>query len=191
MKHASAAAALVALTLALPSCGGEDSKDSSTAAAGATGQAEQGQSDAQAGAKDSSSGNTAKKNGSGGSSAADANRAAGENGNKSKSGSSGASKPKKKSSADKNLSPAEQLDRLPADERRALEHDLYMQGKDYCSSFGPERLAEDNHITATDPAAIAEQYAKVREQALPALILPFQQGCLAGFKRYARNPAKD
>ena len=193
MKLAYATAALVALALTLASCGGDDSSQESTSpAAGSTGQAGQTQTNAQADPGESTSSGKSEKsrNGNGGSSAADAQRAAGSEGG-SKGGSSDASKPKQHKKKQANLTPAQELERLPGSERRALEHDLYTQGKDYCAVYGPKQVAQDNKLTATDPAAIAEQFARIREQALPALVLPFQQGCMAGFRKYARNPPKN
>jgi hypothetical protein len=191
MKRAHVAATLVALALVLPSCGG-DSQSSSASRAGSTGQSEQAQTDSQPGAKDTSKSHQSSqksRNGDGGSSAADAERAAAAD-DRSKNGPSGISKQqqKKKSGADASPTPAQRIEDLSAKERRRLDRDLYKQGKDYCYAFGPKQLAAEYHIAATDPAAIAERFARVRQQALPALILPFKQGCLAGFRKWARNP---
>jgi hypothetical protein len=190
VKRVHLAAIVIPLALAMPACGG-DSKDSSRAEGTTTSaQSEQAQSDAQPGAQDRSrsqnSSSKRSKNGDGGSSAADAERAAKSDG-KPSTGTSG----KQKGRAHSNLSPAEQLERLPAKKRRALDLDLYNQGKDYCYASGPKQVAADNQITLTDPAGIAERYARIREKAVPALILPFQQGCLAGFRRFERNPPKN
>jgi hypothetical protein len=194
VKRSHLAAIVIPLALAMPSCGG-DSKDSpraeGTTTAPPSGQA---QSDAQPGAQDrsrpGSSSSKQSRNGNGGSSAADAERAARSDA-KSKTASGGTSQKKQGDRAHANLSPAEQLERLSPKERRDLDLDLYKQGKDYCYAYGPQRLAEDYQIQDTDPAGIAERYARIREKAVPALILPFQQGCLAGFRRFERNPPKN
>jgi hypothetical protein len=191
VKRVHLAAIVIPLALVIPSCGG-DSKDSPRAQGTTTApQSEQAQSDAQPGAQDRSgsrsSSSKQSRNGNGGSSAADAERAA-----KSETASGGTSgKKQHKKGAGTNASPAEQLEQLSAKERRALDLDLYKQGKDYCYASGPKQVAADNQITVTDPAEIAERYARLREQAVPALILPFQQGCLAGFRRFERNPPKN
>jgi hypothetical protein len=194
VKRVHLAAIVIPLALAMPSCGG-DSKDSSGADGTTTAaQSEQAQSDAQPGAQDRSpsrnSSSKQSRNGDGGSSAADAERAARSDG-KSKTGSRDTSQKKRGDRTHANLSPTEQLARLSPKERRDLDLDLYKQGKDYCYAYGPQQLAAEYQIQDTDPAGIAERYARIREKAVPALILPFQQGCLAGFRRFERNPPKN
>jgi hypothetical protein len=131
--------------------------------------------------------------GNGGSSVADAERAAPEQGK----GEAGAPKYAPAGSGDKQESnrkpktPAEGLASLSPSERRALHKDLYKQGVTFCYAYGPKELAKAFNLTGNDPQTIAAQYARIYEAATPALILPYQQGCLAGFRKFARNPPKD
>ena len=80
---------------------------------------------------------------------------------------------------------------LSPSERRALHKDLYQQGQKLCYAYGPKELAKAFNLTGNDPQTIAAQYARIYEAAAPTLILPYQQGCLAGFRKFARNPPKN
>lgn len=198
MKGTHLVATLVALALALApaSCGGEDSQEASAPEAGTS---TAGQTDPPneptTGSDRSESGDVAK--GSGGSGVADAERAApseraSEQGNgkaeppqdsPAGSGNDQEPKPKPKTAAEgvANLSPSE---------RRALHKDLYQQGQKLCYAYGPKELAKEFRLTGNDPETIAAQYARIYEAAAPTLILPYQQGCMAGFRKFARNPPK-
>jgi hypothetical protein len=192
LKRKHLAAILTALALALASCGGDDTPEDSSPAAGATSPSEQPekpQTESEQGSPDRSASQKA-KNGDGGSSveeakrAADAERAAapgqGDSGG-------GAGKPK----ADPPKSPEELIAALSPAERRRLHKDLYEQGKNSCYDYGPGNLKKAYNLLGSDPATIARQYARAYEAATPSLILPFQQGCLAGFRKFERNPPKD
>jgi hypothetical protein len=190
VKRVHLAAIVIPLALAVPSCGGDDGKADSKSATNASPPAKTEQPRTKSGSKSADpSSSPSAKNGDGGSSATDAERAAKSDGTP-KRASGGTSGKKQKDRAHANLSPTEQLARLSPKERRDLDLDLYKQGKDYCYASGPKQVAADNQLTVTDPAEIAERYARIREEAVPALILPFQQGCLAGFRRFERNPPK-
>jgi hypothetical protein len=190
-------AALVALALALASCGGDDGQEASAPEAGTSTAAQaDSQSEPSTGSDRSESGDVAK--GNGGSGVADAERAtpserAPEEG-KGKAGApndSPAGSGKKKESERKPRTPAEGVASLTPSERRALHKDLYQQGQKLCYAYGPKELAKANNLTGNDPQTIAAQYARQYEAAAPTLILPYQQGCLAGFRKFARNPPKN
>ena len=134
--------------------------------------------------------------GDGGSGVADAERAAPseqapEQGKAGAPKDSPAGSGNKQESKRKPKTPAEGLASLSPSERRALHKDLYQQGQKVCYAYGPKELAKANNLTGNDPQTIAAQYARVYEAAAPALILPYQQGCLAGFRKFARNPPKN
>jgi hypothetical protein len=189
LKQKHLAAIVAALALVLPSCGRDDAPDGSTPAAG-TSSAEQSQESQTS--KPSSRKRSSKRadNGDGGSSAAEAERAAGaDETGAPDGGKSGDNRAQRKPTAPK--SPAEEVAALSPAQRRALHRDLYEQGKTLCYTYGPEELARSYNIPSSDPEEIASQYARAYEKAAPALALPYQQGCLAGFKRYARNPPKN
>jgi len=183
-------ATLVALALALASCGGDDGQEASAPEAGTSTAQADSQSEPSTGSDRSKSGDVAK--GNGGSSVADAERAAPserapEQGKadvpkNSPAGSGTKQKPK---------TPAEGLATLSPSERRALHKDLYQQGQTLCYAYGPKELAKSFNLTGNDPQTIAQQYARIYEAAVPELILPYQQGCLAGFRKFARNPPKN
>ena len=97
----------------------------------------------------------------------------------------------KQESERKPRTPAEGIASLSPSERRALHKDLYQQGQKLCYAYGPKELAKEFSLTGNDPQTIAVQYARVYEAAFPTLILPYQQGCLAGFRKFARNPPKN
>jgi hypothetical protein len=186
LKRKHLAAIVAALALAVASCGGDDSADKPAPEAGTSpaGQAEQPDGSTPATPQDSSS--TKAKNGDGGSSAAEAKRAAGADQDATPAtGKRGEDRPKP---APKAKTPAQQLATLPPAKRQALHKDLYEQGKTLCYAYGPEELAKSANILSSDPEEIARQYARAYEKATPELALPYQQGCLAGFKRRERNP---
>ena len=143
MKGTHLVATLLALALALASCGGEDGQEEASAPEAGTSAAAQAdsQSEPSTGSDRSESDDVAK--GNGGSSVLDAERAP-EQGN----GKAGAPKDspagsgKKQESKGKPTTPAEGVASLSPSELRALHKDLY------------------------------------------------QQGCLAGFRKFARNPPK-
>lgn len=194
MKHTHLAVILIPLALALPSCGGEDSQDNSTVAAGTNTpeQPEQPSSAADQGASKDAAAKDSPATGSGGSSSSDADRAAAhrDSGKKNDSGSATPTAPKPKPNAAKPKTPQEHLAALSPSDRRKLHKDLYEQGKNVCYAYGPEQLAKEYNLTGAGAQTIAQQYARLYEAATPTLILPFQQGCLAGFRRFARNPPK-
>jgi uncharacterized protein involved in copper resistance len=189
VKHPQLSAALVALALAITSCGGsDDSNDASTpATTTATQQAQT--TPGQAGAEQPAS-DKSKAPGSGGSSSADADRAAqaDQSGNSGQSGSTGT---KKKAGSKKPKTAAEQLAALPPEQLRKLHKDLYEQGKTACYAFGAEELAKSQKLPSADPVTVARKYAEAYEKATPSLILPYQQGCLAGLRKHERNPPKN
>ena len=193
MKCIHTLAILVALTLALASCGGNDTQDTSTAAAGTSmpEQSDQPPTGADNGTSKDAASKDSKANGSGGSSSSDADRAASQpdTGKKAGSGSTAQkSKPKPKPAAPK--TPEEEIAALSPSERRKLHTDLYEQGKQVCYGYGPKELAKSNNLPGSDPETIARLFARTYEAATPTLILPYQQGCLAGFRKFARNPPK-
>ena len=191
MKRKYLAATVAALALALPSCGGDDSPDKPAPAAGTSPaeQAEQPQRDSTPAARDDASSRKA-KNGDGGSSVEEAERAADTDrtaapGQGDPAG--GGGKPK----AATPKSPEDQIAALSPAERRRLHRDLFEQGKDSCYHYGPKELAKSFNLLGSDPETIARQYAEAYEAATPSLILPYQQGCLAGFRKFERNPPKN
>ena len=197
MKHRHLLAILVTLALAIASCGGDEAKDTSTQVTG-TSTAEQTeqppsetQSDSQGETADRGSSRNS-KNGDGGSTAADAERAAtSEQTSASKppatptKGDSGSTRKKRKSQ--KNQTPEERVASLSPSERRKLHKDLYDQGVKLCAAYGPKELAKSFNLTGNDPQTIAQQFARQYEAATPTLILPYQQCCLVGFKKFARK----
>jgi hypothetical protein len=172
----------------LSACGGDDSKSDSAAEPSPAAQSEQPGADNSSETESQAGG----AGGSGGASATDAQSTAGDK-RKGKrrpappaepdSGKS--SKPAQK----KPRTPSEHLTALSPAERRKLERDLYEQGKNVCYAQGPKEIAKSYKFPSTDPETVARLYARAYEQGIPELALPFQQGCLAGFKRYARNPS--
>jgi hypothetical protein len=188
------AAILVALALAMTSCGGDDGQEASAPEAGTSTAQPDSSSEPSTGSDRSGSGAVAK--GSGGSSAADAGRAAPserapEQGKADVPENGPARSGTKQESKRKPRTPAEGLATLSPSERRALHKDLYQQGQTLCYAYGPKELAKSFNLTGSDPQTIALQYARIYEAATPALILPYQQGCLAGFRKFARNPPKN
>jgi hypothetical protein len=195
VKRTHLAVILIPLLLALPSCGGDDSNESTapTAGAGTSATAERAPSNSKDGTTGRARAKESAPTGSGGSSSADAERAAGQpgSGKKKSSGSVAPTAPRpEREQAAKPKTPQEHLAALSPDERRRLHKDLYEQGKNFCYAYGPEQLAKEFKLTGSGAQTIAQQYARLYEAATPTLILPFQQGCLAGFRRHARNPPK-
>jgi hypothetical protein len=76
---------------------------------------------------------------------------------------------------------------LTPEERKKLHADLYGQGLRVCSIYGPAELARSFNLPATDPEQLARLYAEAYEAQSPSLILPVQQGCLVGLKRYIKR----
>jgi hypothetical protein len=190
VKREHLAAIIAALALAVSSCGGDDAKDHSTPAASGTSSTEQAgqpQDKSQAGSQERSSSKKT-KNGSGGSSAPAGEQASGKAAPAGK-GQTG-SKPNKPKAATPRT-PQEHLAALSPAERRRLHKDLYNQGKRACYYFGPEEIAKNLHSSGADQVELARQFAAAYERATPSLILPYQQGCIAGLKKYERNPPKD
>jgi hypothetical protein len=189
VKRIHLSAIVVALTLALGSCGSDDSQDTSTVAAGTSTpkQSDQPPSGADQGTTKDATSEDPRATGSGGSSSSDADRAASQPATRKKAG-SGSSGQKSKPKPAKPKTPEEEIAALSPSERRALHKDLYEQGKALCYAYGPKELAKSNNLTGSDPETIASQQARIYEAATPTLILPYQQGCLAGFRKFARNP---
>jgi hypothetical protein len=191
LKRRHLVATLVALALAVASCGGDAADDSTPAAGTSPPQpAEQPQSDPQAGAQKRSL-SRKPANGNGGSSATEAERAAGKD---------LAAAPRERDSGDRKpkqarpetpKTPQEQIDSLSASQRRHLHEDLFQQGKTLCYAYGPKELAKTYRMPSTDPATVARLYAEAYEKATPSLIQPYQQGCLAGFRKFERSPPKN
>ena len=198
MKGTHLVATLVALALALApaSCGGDDGQEASAPEAGTSTAAQaDSPSEPSTGSDRSESGDVAK--GNGGSGVADAERAAPSerapeqgNGKAEAPKDSPAGKRQQQESKPKPKTPAEGVANLSPSERRALHKDLYQQGQKFCYAYGPKELAKSFNLTGNDPQTIAAQYARIYEAAAPTLILPYQQGCLAGFRKFARNPPK-
>lgn len=195
MKGTHLVATLVALALALASCGGDDGQQASAPEAGTSTAAQADPpGEPSTGSDRPESGDVAK--GSGGSGVADGERAASserapEQGKAEAPQDSPAGSGDKRESKPKPKTPAEGVANLSPSERRALHKDLYQQGRTLCYAYGPKELAKAFNLTGNDPQTIAVQYARIYEAATPALILPYQQGCLAGFRKFARNPPKE
>ena len=191
MKRVHLAAILASLALALPSCGGSDESNDSTPATAGTSPAAEAEQPNESATPEEPNPPADPKNGDGGSSAAEAQRAA-DKGSKKENATArpqgGSSDKPSKPAARKPRTPAEQVAALSPARRRKLERDLYKQGKELCYAYGPELLAKEFKIASSDPETIARLYARAYEAAVPALALPYQQGCLAGFKRFERDP---
>ena len=189
MKRTHLAAILMSLAFALPACGGSDENDNPAAAG--TSPAAEAEQPAESASPEEANPPADPKNGDGGSSAADAQRAADKGSNKENASAApqggSADKPSKRA-AKKPRTPEEHLAALSPAERRKLERDLYRQGKELCYAYGPELLAKEYKLPSTDPETVARLYARAYEAAAPSLALPYQQGCLAGFRRYERDP---
>jgi hypothetical protein len=83
--------------------------------------------------------------------------------------------------------PPRSLAELTPSERRKLHKDLYDQNKDLCQAYGPEEMAKSFELPTSDPEKVAKLYAEKYEQAAPSLILPVQQGCLAGLRQWSKR----
>ena len=70
---------------------------------------------------------------------------------------------------------------------KKLHADLYEQGERLCSAYGPAEVAKSFNLPTTDPEQLAKLYAEKYEAATPSLVLPVQQGCLAGFRQWAKK----
>jgi hypothetical protein len=193
--HLVATLVALALALATASCGGEDSQEASAPEAGTSTAAQTDPpSEPSNGPDRSQSGDVAK--GSGGSGVADAERAAPsertpEQGNgKAEAPEDSPAGSGNQESKRKPKTAAEGVANLSPSERRALHKDLYEQGRTLCYAYGPKELAKSFNLTGSNPETIAAQYARIYEAAAPTLILPYQQGCMAGFRKFARNPPK-
>jgi hypothetical protein len=177
-------AGLIVLGLTLGG-GSDDSNDSGATAAGTTGPVAASTGDSTPGTSSGESSDTAKPRsaarGTGGSgtggSTANADKAAGDDTQ------SPAEEVKKKSSPKRQGPPQDLADLSPA-ERKKLHADLYKQGLAICGSFGPEELAKGFNFPTNDPAQLARLYAEAYEARSPSLVLPVQQGCLAGLKQW-------
>jgi hypothetical protein len=185
-------AVLVALAFLVASCGGDDSKDSAAPAAATSEPARTEQPATDPGESETAAERpSGARNGDGGSSASDAERAADDG-----STAAPAERPAGKEQSqpartkrDRKLTPQERIAALSPAERRKLHKDLYDQGKRICAAYGPEELAKSIDLPSRDPQTVARLYARAYEAATPSLALPYQQGCLVGFKRYARAHA--
>jgi hypothetical protein len=192
LKRRHLVATLVALALAVASCGGDDARDDPTPAAGTSPAqpSQQPQSEPQAGAQERAS-SEKPDNGDGGSSAAEAERAAGPDEAAAPRERNSGDRKKKKPRPETPKTPQEQIDSLSASQRRHLHEDLFQQGKTLCYAYGPKELAKAYNMPSTDPATVARKYAEAYEKTTPSLIQPYQQGCLAGFRKFERNPPKN
>ena len=182
---------LVALAFLAASCGGDDKQDSAAPAAATS---EPSQPDQPAAGTSEPAGKqeqpSSAENGDGGSSASDAERAAGEDSAAAAPAPKAKTKRRSKPAARKpgrKLTPQQRIAALSPSERRRLHKDLYNQGKRLCAVYGPEELAKSIDIPSRDPVTVARLYARAYEAATPSLALPYQQGCLVGFKRFARK----
>ncbi len=190
MRIKSAAGLLVALALALASCGSDDNEKPSadrSAATGATGatQAPVTKRPSKAGSDTTADtgGSTQPKSESGKASTPSDDSSAG-------SGNQDAAKrdkPRKKPASRKKSAPPKTIEDFSPAQRKALHKDLYTQGKNLCGAYTPAQLAEQYNIQATRPADVAREYAELYEQGNPSLVLPYQQGCLAGFEQRAKK----
>jgi hypothetical protein len=192
LKRRHLVATLVALALAVASCGGDDAGDDPTPAAGTSPAqpSQQPQSESQGAQERASSEKPA--NGDGGTSAAEAERGAGTDQTATPGErDSGSDQKQKKPRPDAPKTPQEQIDSLSASQRRHLHKDLFEQGKTLCYAYGPKELAKTYNMPSTDPATVAREYAEAYEKTTPSLIQPYQQGCLAGFRKFERNPPKN
>jgi hypothetical protein len=180
---------LVALAFAVASCGGDDKQDGAAPAA-ATSEPAQPEQPATGTSEPADEQPSSAKNGDGGSSASDAERAAGEDSASApaKEDASKQAEPAERKSKRK-VTPQERIASLSPTERRKLHQDLYEQGKRICAAYGPEELAKSINLPNRDPQTVARLYARAYEAATPSLALPYQQGCLVGFKRFARKQA--
>jgi len=182
-------AILVALAFLVASCGGDDKQDDQAPAAAAGEPAQSDQPAPGPSQPETAERPSRAENGDGGSSASDAERAAGEDSTAApaeRETSEPQSQPAKRK-RDRKLTPQERLVALSPAERRKLDKDLYEQGKRLCAAYGPEQLAKSINLPNRDPETVARLYARAYEAATPSLALPYQQGCLVGFKRYARK----
>ncbi len=185
MKVKSTAALLVALAAALGSCGGDDAKPSAsrTAATGATGVTQPADKDAV----------LADRRGHGRREAAEERQRPGVQAERRTR--IQAPLPRTPPSATSLAISARRARRAPRRrsrtsprrEREKLHKDLYTQGKNLCSAYTPAQLAQQYNIQATRAEDVARAYAELYEQGNPSLVLPYQQGCLAGFKKRARK----
>jgi len=184
LKFKSTAALLVALAAALGSCGGDDAKPSAsrTAATGATGvtQPADKEPSSRAGAGTGGAKQPKSDGGEASTPSDDSSKgsATGDSGKREKPRSERTSAQKGTATTIEGLSPAQ---------REKLHKDLYAQGKNLCSAYTPLQLAQQYNIPATRPADVARAYAELYEQGNPSLVLPYQQGCLAGFKQGAKK----
>jgi hypothetical protein len=188
-------AALLIAAMTLAACGSSNDGDSTEAAGtrgGATG----------------TTGTTGTPRGTSGSGAVDRNARSDRNGSPADSGGSSAptspadgsgdrdapsqdkaqtpARPGKKSKP-KTSDPIEAVENLSGAERKKLHADLYEQGEMLCRAYGPAELAKTFNLPTTDAEQLAKLYAEKYEQATPSLVLPVQQGCLAGFKQWSND----
>ena len=189
MKRILLPAILVALAFLVASCGGDDKPDDPAPAAATSEPAQSERPATDAGESNATERPSSQQNGDGGSSASDAERAAREDSAAApatRETSEPQSQPAKRK-RDRKLTPQERLAALSPSERRKLDKDLYEQGKRLCAAYGPEQLARSIDLPSRDPQTVARLYARAYEAATPSLALPYQQGCLVGFKRFARK----
>jgi len=192
LKQMHLPALLVALALVLTSCGG-DEQQAEPQTADRTAAAERADRPAESRPSQPRPATARReRNGDGGSSAAEAERAAGETPTPAPAQDGTRKRPKQDAPKRKGkLTPAQQVAALSPAERRRLHKDLFEQGKRICYAYGPEELAKSVNLPNRDPETVARLYARLYESATPSLALPYQQGCLVGFKRFARNPPKN
>jgi hypothetical protein len=179
---------LIVLALVL-SDGGNDSGDSTTdAAVPAPTPGDVPASGANAG-KDATAGKQPQGSQSGGSAAAPESKTSGESasGGNTEQGTQTPAGDNKDKSQSERKRPAQSLAELSPEEREKLHGDLYKQGLEVCGAYGPQRLAEGFNLPSTDPAQLAKLYAEAYEANSPSLVLPVQQGCLAGLKRWIKR----
>ena len=185
LRFLSAAALVVALAIALGSCGGDDggSSASRSVATGPTGAAQPPPSDSGSGS------DSGADNGTGGASAP-----AGDKGNDSQAPTSGSKGSGKKQDnggggeqrASQDRTPTS-LEELSPAQRRQLERSLYSQAKKLCSAYTVAQLKESYNIHANEMEDVARRFAELYEQAAPSLVLPYQQGCVAGLRERERK----
>lgn len=183
-KHV--AAILVALGLAMAGCGGDDGGDDAPRTSAQAEQAPASETRTPTtGSEDRSKPEQTGESQSGGSTApaganatpTDDDASPGE-----KSGDPGTAKKRKS-----RPKPATSIEDLPPAQRRKLHRDLYQQGKQLCGAYGPDAVAKSFNLPSSDPTQLARQLAERYEAGNPSLVLPYQQGCIAGFRAHARK----
>ena len=192
MKYKTTAAVFVALAIALGSCGGDDEQPSAdrpttagtTGATGATKPAVKEQPSETGSDTTADSGGAKQPKSDGGNASTPSDNSSAGSGSQD---SGQRDTPRKKPSSGKKKAAPTTIEGLSQAQREKLHKDLYEQGKTLCAAYTPAELAQQYNIHATRPEDVAREYAELYEQANPSLVLPYQQGCVAGFKQRAKQ----